>query len=295
MSLIKKVLTYLFCSLLTSVTYAQTVITIATDETSGRPWIWEAGKIFNENNPGVELELYKLVEKKLDIKFKFLRLPWVRAKLYLQSGKIDGMFPTSFKTEREYWAFYPRNKPFDNIAWSNFKKSPEFKMDNNLVKVLGELSHSKKTRNIGYYLYKLKGSKIDWDGHKFLNVSKFDEIGVTTGYSINSKLADMGLKLSKTINPMQSLQMLMLGRITGIVNMETIIDTNISLHKEQFSKIIKSPIIIQENSYYLAFSESFMMRNSNTAEKIWQGIEDIKKTAEFSIILQKYSTLTESN
>jgi len=136
---------FLFCTLQLVAThscFAQT-LTWVTDNTPGDPYIMGSGSDFQEN-PGIEIELYGLVAKKLGFQLEFKRVPWKLCLEWIKYNKVDGIFPASYKESRKEIGVYPT--------------------------IEGVVDPTKKTRDNGYYLYKLQTSQLHWNGNAFENL-----------------------------------------------------------------------------------------------------------------------------
>ncbi len=233
---------------------------LATDNTPGPPYIMGEGLKFNWNKPGLEIEIYKLVEKKLNIKISFRRFPWKRCLLYLKTGKVDGIFPASFKSERMKIGVYPTK---------NHRVDP-----------------GRKTRNNAYYLYKLKGSSLKLRDGKFIQLNGL--IGAPLGWAIVSDLKEMGVRVFELSNPSHLLNGLVKGRLAGVACLETVLDAYIKEQPETYKQVVKVFPPLKEKPYYLMFSHQFVKKNPGLAEKIWDTIKKVKKSKEFQKIVKKY-------
>jgi polar amino acid transport system substrate-binding protein len=86
------VLLFLFMSF---VTYAENIeITVGVDE-------WVPFRIMNEEEyKGIDFDLWKIIEERLNIKVKFERYPWGRSLYKLSKGEIDAMSGVAYTSER---------------------------------------------------------------------------------------------------------------------------------------------------------------------------------------------------
>ena len=137
---------------------------LATDDTPGNPWIMGGGSHFQENSPGLEIELYRLMAKGLNLELRVVRLPWKRCLADLKHGRVDGIFPASFKPERLSLGRFPTQN--------------------------GKIDPSRKSRDSAYFLYTNIASPLGWDGQSFVNMHLMERqtVGVPLGGSIATDL-----------------------------------------------------------------------------------------------------------
>jgi len=75
-------------------------IIVATDS-------WPPFRIHNNNNyTGIDFDLWKEVEKRLNLKIKFIRYPWSRILRNLEHGDIDAMSGLAKRKNREVYMHY---------------------------------------------------------------------------------------------------------------------------------------------------------------------------------------------
>lgn len=70
--------------------------------------LWYPYQFHNNNNElaGVDIEIFNLIAKKMDIKISYVELPWQRHLMYIKSGVIDIAFGASYTKEREQTAYF---------------------------------------------------------------------------------------------------------------------------------------------------------------------------------------------
>ncbi|MBF0227208.1 MAG: transporter substrate-binding domain-containing protein [Desulfobacterales bacterium] len=247
-------------SIFCRVSLAQDII-LATDDTPGVPYIMGEGTNFNWDKPGIEIEIYKLMEKKLNLKIKFFRYPWERCLNYVKAGKVDGIFPTSFKPERKEIGVYPTKKN-------------------------GEIDTNRKTRDTAYYLYKNKNSNVEWNGKDFINLN--GSIGAPIGWAVVSDLKNKGVNVTEIVLSSESLNMVLKNRLAGIACLSTVLDFYIEQEPLKYKDIVKVYPALSEKPYYLMFSHQFFHKNPELAEQIWDTIAEIQNSEEFKKVVNKY-------
>lgn len=232
----------------------------ATDDTPGGEFIVGGGTTFNEAKPGIEIELYRLVGKKLNLDIQFKRIPWKLCLEQIGHDKVDGIFATSFKPERLKIGVYP--------------------MAN------GQPDPTRKTRDIGYYLYRLKSSNLAWDGTAFGNVSGV--IAAPSGWAVVEDLKKMGVEVKEVPVHAESPDLLLQKRVQGFICLETVFDGYLKRNPEKYAQIEKVSPPITEKHYFLMLSHKFVQEHPELAEKVWDTIRDIKKSKEYDVIVDKY-------
>ncbi len=64
------------------------------------PYVMDEGVDINWNLPGISLEILRLTEKKLGLKFEYYRTDWNRGLYMTEQGDGDAIFPSSYQEER---------------------------------------------------------------------------------------------------------------------------------------------------------------------------------------------------
>lgn len=247
-----------FCS----IAYAEpTKISISYEEKANPPYYMGEGSLINWEKPGINLEILKSLEKKLNIRFDFTRCNWTRSLNLLERNEVDGAFEASFKAERMSIAVYPMK---------NNKPDPDKRLMRNT-----------------YVLYKLKNSPVEWDGKMFKNLTK--PIGATVSYSIVGDLKAMGITVEEVYGPSDNLRMLAGGRLDGCAEQESKTDVLLKNNAEKFKNIIKVSPPISTKDYYLIFSHKFAKEQSELMNAIWNELQQIRESGEYDKIFEKYT------
>ncbi|MBI9085952.1 MAG: transporter substrate-binding domain-containing protein [Desulfobacterales bacterium] len=258
-------LTVLLVALLMAApTVAQTLV-LATDDTPGDPYIMGGGTGFHPTLPGIEIELYQMVARQMDLTVTFLRLPWKRCLQELKYGRVDGVFPASYKPEREAIGIYPMKD--------------------------GRPDFARSTRDGAYHLYRPRGSKLLWNGTAFelLEDSAREAIGVPLGWAIAGDLKQMGIQILERADPKDLLNMLAAGGLAGVVCLDTVIDAYLRETPRAWTSIEKVDPPILEKPYYLVFSLQFEAKYPGLPEKIWDRIATIKGSEPYGKIIDRYT------
>lgn len=231
-----------------------------TDNTPGDPYIIGGGTNFSTDLPGIEIEIYRLVAKQLNLDVKFKRMPWKRCLQLIEHNQVQGVFPASFKEKRMKIGGYPIKD--------------------------GQVDTTRSTRNNAYYLYKMKSTPISFNGSSFENVSGM--IGVPIGWAIVDDLKKLQVTVKELPVHENSLDILVQKRINGFVCLETVFDSYIKRNPTKYSDIVKVSPPIWEKPYYLIQSHAFVNANPELARNIWDTILAIKESVTFNSIVDKY-------
>lgn len=234
---------------------------LVTDNTPGGNYITGDGTTFDDERPGIEIELYKMVAEKLNLQLTLKRMPWKLCLQQLEYNKVDGIFPASFNIDRMKTGHYPMKG--------------------------GLVDPSRKTRNNAYYLYTMRGSPLSWNGSDFNGLS--GSIGVPQGWAIAEELKNKGVPIKELPLHNKTPDLLVLKRLQGFICLETVFDYYLEHEpKNKYKNIVKEKLPIWKKPYYLMLSRQFVEKEPETAENIWNAIKEIKKTEAFSRLVNKY-------
>ena len=241
-------------------------VTLATGINTDPPFVYGDYDI-SANNPGITIDILKLIEKKTNIKFIIKKRPWARVVKEVKENVLDGGFHFSFKKERRSFVSYPIIEGED----------------------LPDVNYSISNRS--YALYRLKGNTIRWNGENILHDSNHPaEIAVIRGGSITETIKNLGHSLLEVNSDRQMLMLLLLNRVDALIGLENMIDEKIrTLAHDQQILIEKTYPEIINKPYYLAFSKKFYHDHPHTAWKIWDTIRLIKSSGELAEIERRYS------
>ena len=235
-------------------------VTFGYQDSSNYPFQTGDGTHINWEQPGVAVEMLKLVEKKVNIDITFERYPWKRGLIELKSGRIDGLFSASYKPDRFKFGAYPVKN--------------------------GQIDQYRRSYYNSYFLYTINGSPISWDGKEFFNL----KYGLTAvrGFSIVDDLRKKGIFVHEFNNTTKCMKLLVQGRTDGVAALELAGDFILSENKNKFGKIIKAKLPLKTKTYYLMLSHQFIERHSELAEAIWDAIAEVRETDKMKMISKKY-------
>jgi polar amino acid transport system substrate-binding protein len=150
----------------------------------------------------------------------------------------------------------------------------------------GQVDTTRKTRDNTYYLYKIKSSSISFNGTTFENVNGM--IGAPLGWAIVDDLKKFKIEVKELPIHENSLDILMRKGIDGFVCLGNVFDGHIKRNPIKYKDIVKVSQPIWKKPYYLIQSHAFVNANPELANKIWDTILAIKKSEEYSKIVDKY-------
>lgn len=236
------------------------VITLACEDKVDFPHVLGDGDAVDWKRPGASLEFIKLLTEELGLKVVIKRLPWKRAlELELRSGAIDGLFPASYRTEREVFGAYPKKDGKEDESRSMFVSS--------------------------YCFYKLRTSPLEWDGRRLRNLT--GAIGASRGYSVVSELKQMGYKVEESDDGRKDLRRLSQGWLAAVAALEPAEDHLLESMPELGSTIVKVQPPISRKHFYLMLSHGFVARNPELAQRIWNATKELRER-DMPRILNKY-------
>ena len=238
-------------------------IYISTTDVENLPYVIGEGEELLPENPGVTIEILRLIEKSLDIRFVITREPWARVLFNLENNHIDGIFHASFTADREKIGVYPRRDGRIDTARSLFERA--------------------------YVLYVKKGSPLIWDGSSLQNLT--GSVGVIRGYAIIDDLKRMNVPMEELSTPLQGMNLLLLNRIAAFAELQNSGDHILSLEREAMSDIVKLSPALQTKPYYLIFSREFYAKHTGLAERIWDEIHRLVASGEYDSIFRKYADI----
>jgi len=235
-------------------------------DTANFPYEVGDGDKIPVDNPGISIDMVKMVSEKTGITPKLIRLPWKRAIMMTSSGEIDALISASYNEERARSAVYP---------------------------MLQNLPDSTKKIYTGrYVLFQNKSEPLSWDGKKF--TSGMYEIHIHLGYSVANDLKNKGARIVEKPDIKHSFSLLQKKRIDGIAELET---SGLFILKKMASDLPDIEVaeyIIKEKDYFIIFSKAFFDKNKRLAEEFWQNISNLKESPEMESIIKRYENQSDN-
>ena len=238
---------------------AQPVVRLSFETKANPPRYLGEGTAIDKDRPGLTIELLRLVERRVGVRFDLQRVPWARSLYLLETNQVDGVFHMSFVPERTRFATYPMKDGKPDPARSIFTQS--------------------------YYLYARKGSRMTWDGQK---LSAEGPIGTTRGYSVARRLEELGARVEQENDLPGSLRKVIAGRLEAYAELENMADAMIARHPEEMRDIAKFKPAVRTEPYYLVLSKGFQAREPALAERIWDALGEAARSPEFRELERRY-------
>lgn len=218
-------------------------------------------------DPGVAVEVVKLLEEYIDeISIDLVRFPWSRCLVSLRNNNVDGIFNASYNTDRA-----------QNIGWYPTKNKSRS----------GEVDVDRRLTTITYSFYKLKNSNISWNGTSFTNLR--GNIGAPLGYSVVNDLKNRGFDVEEALSTEANMRKLVANRVSLLALQDVTADKFIEKRRE-FGNVEKMYPPLEEKPYYLMLSDSFVRSNPSLAQKIWDTVKIIREE-KIDALYDKYSDI----
>jgi len=225
-------------------------LTLCFERQEVRPWR-------SLDHTGLNFDLLAGVARRTGVSFDYQSMPWKRCLEQLKANQVDGAFTVSFKPDRMALGAFPglvagAPDPHPNRAMRMHTDS--------------------------YVLVRPRGSRLDWDGKRFLNLD--GRIGFQLGYSVGDFLRAHGVQADEGSQRSDELaQKLVAGRLAGAALGG---HTTANLMRGPFaSRLEVVPIPLLEQPYYLVFSHALVGRNPRLAARLWEAVEATRTSAAY--------------
>lgn len=257
--MLKRLVCCLCCCLLSASLGAaqptQTVLTLCYEDQDSYPWVMTDGS-------GLNLELLRLVEQGLGLRFNYVPVPWKRCLSGLEQGAYDGAFASSFKRERLAMGHYPTDAE-------------------------GRLDQDKRLHTSSYALYRRLGSAVDWDGQQFSQLN--GRVGSLSGFSIIDLLHAKGVEVDESSrDPLALLQMLVRGRVEAVALQRLRGDFVLHSHPQLATRLERLPQPLEEKAYYLMLSNTLVRDQSWLAAAIWAELARQRESASYQARVEAF-------
>jgi len=214
-----------------------------------RPWRTEQGG-------GLNFELLKLVEQRLDVHFDVQSIPWKRCLAQLKANAVDGAFAVSFKPDRRELGEYPGGENIDA---------------------------SKRMHTDTYVLLRRKGSKVEWDGRHFSNLD--GAVGFQLGYSVGDVLRAQNIEVDEGSQRADELaRKLIAGRLAAAALGGS--DAAGLMHGPLGAQLEQLPLPIIEKPYFLILSHALVASRPQLAARIWSTVEQVRNSPAYQKLAQ---------
>jgi polar amino acid transport system substrate-binding protein len=220
------------------------VVSLCFEAQDVLPWRTEKGG-------GLNFELLKMVEQRLDIQFNYLSIPWKRCLAQLKANAVDGAFAVSYKPDRRELGEYPGGEKID----------------------VGKRMHVDR-----YVVLRKKGSKVEWDGKSFRNLD--GPIGFQLGYSVGDVLRAQNLEVDEgSQRAVELARKLIAGRVAAAAIGGS--DAGGLMRGPLKSELEQLPIPIIEKPYFLILSHAMVASRPQLSERIWRAVEQSRNSAAY--------------
>lgn len=224
-------------------------VTLCYEAQDVRPWRTEKGG-------GLNFELLKIVEQRLDIRFDFQSIPWKRCLAQLKANAVDGAFAVSYKPDRRELGEYPGG---------------------------GNIDASKRMHTDTYVVLRRRGSKVEWDGKHFSNLD--GAVGFQLGYSVGDVLRAQNLEVDEGSQRADELaRKLIAGRLAAAAMGGS--DAAGLMRGPLGPQLEQLPIPIIEKPYFLILSHALVASRPQLAAGIWSEVEKARNSPAYKKLAQ---------
>lgn len=198
----------------------------------------------------IEVDKLEKIAKQNNINISFKALPWKRALLMLEKGKIDGVINASYKINRAEYAHYPM--------------------------IHGKPDESKRLNDgNSYFIYKHIDSPLRWNGEKFL---RGGSIAVMSSYAVIEDLKKHdNISIQEYHSNTEIIRKLSNKKVDGYAGTKVLADELLAKYPSLAKNIVRESLPIRKKSYFLIFSKTTYKEKSKDMEKIWQGLKEINQ------------------
>jgi polar amino acid transport system substrate-binding protein len=235
------------------------VVRLSYETKANPPRYLGEGTTIDAQRPGLTVELLRLVERRVGVRFDFVRVPWARSMYLLETNQVDGVFHGSWVAERERFASYPMKDGRPDATRSIFTQS--------------------------YHLYARKGAHVAWNGDQ---LAVGGPVGTTRGYSVARWLQERGVRVEEENDLPSSLRKVLAGRLEAYAELENMAAAVIARHGDEMRDLVKLEPALRTVPYYLMLSKGFVKREPALAERIWSAIGEARRSPEYRELERKY-------
>lgn len=235
------------------------VVRLSYETKANPPRYLGEGTTIDRQRPGLTIELLRLVEPRVGVRFEFVRVPWARSMYLLETNQVDGVFHGSWVAERERFAAYPMKDGRPDASRSIFTQS--------------------------YHLYARKDTRLAWNGEQ---LAVNGPVGTTRGYSVARWLQEQGVRVEEENDLPSSLRKVLAGRLEAYAELENMAAAVIASHRDEMRDLVKVQPALRTVPYYLMLSKGFVAREPALAERIWSAIGEALRSPEYRELESRY-------
>ncbi len=235
------------------------VVRLSFETKANPPRYFGEGTSIDAQRPGLTIELLRLIERRVGVRFDFVRVPWARSIYLLETNQVDGVFHGSWVAERERFAAYPMKDGRPDASRSIFTQS--------------------------YHLYARRGTRLAWNGER---IAVDGPVGTTRGYAVARWLQERGVRVEEENDLPSSLRKVLAGRLEAYAELENMAAAVIARNPEEMRDLVKLEPALRTVPYYLMLSKGFVAREPALAERIWSAIGEALRSPEYRELERKY-------
>ncbi len=200
--------------------------------------------------------LVKMAARQANIPVSFKILPWKRCIDEVRAGSLNGLLNAG------YTPFHTDYAAFPQLA-------------------AGKPNTAQSLARMDVMAYRIKGSKADWDGSKFSNVSK--PVLIPSGFAtISDQLKSLNQPFDdNTKEPLRNLYKMIAGQGEITLCFDIEMNALIASHKDIEAKVEMLPAKFLTTDFYVPFSKKYYAEHKDQVESLWTAIGKVKKTKEY--------------
>ncbi len=202
---------------------------------------------------GIHTDILKEAFRNLDYNLEIHAKPWKRCLLELENGKVEAIFPASYKDNRAVFAHYPPNAAKDKKShWR-----------------LAQIEHVLLTR---------KGEAYEYGGDIFTIPQP---VGIAIGGAFGDTLDDKGIETLRTTSSESIIAMLAMKRSNSVA-MNPFLAEDFNSQGKYAGKFKIHDLPLRSKSYFLIFSKKQEIPDSERM-RIWEAIVKVRENKEFML------------
>ncbi|MCV2350494.1 substrate-binding periplasmic protein [Paucibacter sp. Y2R2-4] len=224
---------------------AEAPVSLCFEDTMVYPWITGEAR-------GLAFLELGLVEKELNLKFEYQRLPWRRCLLEVQLGRMHAAIAASYNKERAVWGSYPTLAD-------------------------GSLNRELRMHTDSFHVYRRVDSPVRWQQQRFENLGS-QPVGVQLGYSVGKNIEELGYPIKSARSSDDLARMLTHGvlQVAVLQNFEAMRLLNASPSLRKLMVEEGAPVKVADQ--YLVFNTAFFEAKPALVKSIWAALEKARKS-----------------
>lgn len=235
------------------------VIQVATTSEDIFPNLMGDKLELDAEKPGLAVEVLRLVEQNIDVKFQYKRLPYRRAIVNLKQGKMDAFIYANYSPELEESGVYP-------------KQNNKLDVDRRLL-------------TERWNLYQMHSSPFVWNGNP---TPEMGRVGAVVGAAITKDLEADGIYVESTKQLLSSFLKMTKGRVDLVAAVDLNGDYLLKSNPENLANVVKLEPELAKKYYYMLFSQQFYHEYPQYSEIIWNTISEMRESVEFWERIDRY-------